>query len=367
MSKKKETKAKDTVAENTEPQSTVHSLDNNSEVYEGFNPLDEPVKEREYTKPNIDADTIGGELEEPTFEAPSFEDFEDNAETDEEPSTFNPAVNDLDKKEKSIATEQMVDTVLDVYGKAHLLANKFTKIKEEKIADAIQEGEISPNLRIPIDENGNSLALMEYVEEYNQQLADAIKLEDDFVEKVRPPMIRVFQKKGLAMTDEQYLMVTFGSDILQKGALMFQLVKQNNKLIEMWKDQSGAYRQPSEKKQTRTKAKPSQEEVKEEPKPQPDIEKTDEPAYQEPEEFTAQSMVEDMMDGKENNNFEDNPQPDGMPQFGNPDMLAKLDELSKQEDDSEVIDVTPKKAPSKKRGRPKKSATKKRGRPKKNK
>ena len=37
-----------------------------------FSPFDEPVKERDYTKPNIDASQIEGELEEPTFEAPSF-------------------------------------------------------------------------------------------------------------------------------------------------------------------------------------------------------------------------------------------------------------------------------------------------------
>lgn len=344
MSKKTQTK------ESTiEKETTTHSLDNNSDIYEGFNPLDEPVKEREYTKPNIDADKIVGDLEEPTFEAPNFDDFEDSGE--QEPSSFNPAMNDLDKKEKNVATEQMVDTVLDVYGKAHLLANNFTKIKEQKITDSIQEGEIDPNLRIPIDEHGNSLALMEYIQEYNSQLADAIKLEDDFVEKVRPPMIRVFQKKGLAMTDEQYLMVTFGSDILQKGALIFQLVKQNNKMIDMWKDQSGTYRQPTEKKKTKEKT-PPPEPTK--PDEEPPIEKSkEEPVFQEPEEFTAESMVGDMMGGKENANFEENPQPDNMPKYGDPEMLSKLDHLSKQEE-AKFVDVTPTKPKKKKRGRPKK-------------
>jgi hypothetical protein len=179
------------------------SVENNAEFYSGYSPLDEPVKERAYTTPNIDSSNLEAELEEPTFSAPNFDDF--NTE-ESEPNSFNPAIDNLDKKEQMYATEQMVDTVLDVYGKAHILANRYTKIKEEKIAEAMETGDINPSLEVPIDEMGNTLGLMQYVQEYNAQLSDAIKLEDEFVQKVRPPMIRVFQKKGLAMTDEQYLL-----------------------------------------------------------------------------------------------------------------------------------------------------------------
>lgn len=184
------------------------SVENNQEFYTGYSPLDEPVTERAYTTPNIDSSNLEAELEEPSFNAPNFDDFNSEAQ---EPNSFNPAIDNLDKKEQAYATEQMVDTVLDVYGKAHIIANRVTKIKEQKVADAMENGEINPNLEVPIDEQGNTLGLLEYVQEYNSQLDDAIKLEDDFVEKVRPPMIRVFQKKGLAMTDEQFLLFAFVS------------------------------------------------------------------------------------------------------------------------------------------------------------
>ena len=134
------------------------SLENNQDFYSGFSPLDEPVKERAYTKGNIDAQGLGEELEEPSFDAPNFSDFD---KEEKEPSTFNPAMENLDKKEQMYATEQMVDTVLDVYGKAHLLANRVTKIKEEKVAQAMENGEIDPSLQVPIDDMGNSLGLME--------------------------------------------------------------------------------------------------------------------------------------------------------------------------------------------------------------
>lgn len=340
--------------QNNKEENADVSFENNQEFYSGYSPLDEPVTERAYTTPNIDSSKLEAELEEPSFNAPNFEDF--NTE-ESEPNSFNPAIDNLDKKEQAYASEQMVDTVLDVYGKAHILANRVTKIKEQKIADAMENGEISPNLEVPIDEQGNTLGLIEYVQEYNSQLDDAIKLEDDFVEKVRPPMIRVFQKKGLAMTDEQFLLFAFGSDIVTKGAMIYQLTKQNKKLFDMWKEQSVSVPKPTKAKTPEPQPQPSSEQPSTtQPKT---ITKLDD-VFQEPEEFTAESMVSDMMGGKEQSNFENISQAEGMPTFGDPDILKELDKLSKQETPN-IIDVTPEKEEEEK---PKK---KKRGRPRKNK
>ena len=218
----------------------------------------------------------------------------------------------------------------------------------------MENGEISPSLEVPIDEEGNTLGLMQYIQEYNNQLDDAIKLEDDFVAKVRPPMIRVFQKKGLAMTDEQYLLFAFGSDIVTKGAMVYQLTKQNKKLIEMWKDQSISSTKPASSPAPATSPAPVQEEQSNEPKT---ITTVDE-VFQEPEEFTAESMVSDMMGAKKDSKFENSKPAEGMPTFGDPDILKELDKLSKQTE-TDVIDVTPieeeKKPAKRKRGRPRKN------------
>jgi hypothetical protein len=335
--------------ENAEPIAENVSVEQNEDFYSGFSPLDEPVKERSYTKGNVDSKGLEAELEEPTFDAPNFSDFDEETK---EPSTFNPAIENLDKKEQLYATEQMVDTVLDVYGKAHLLANRVTKIKEDKVAKAMEDGEIDPSLEVPIDNMGNSLGLMDYVQEYNSQLSDAIKLEDDFVEKVKPPMIRVFQKKGLAMTDEQFLAVAFGTDILTKGAMIFQLVKQNNKLMTMWKEQSNFVPKSKPSKPSNSSSTPP-------PPPTPTPQPTENtppptPTFSEPEEFSAESMVGDMTGMKENSNFENSKPSDGMPIFGDKNILSDMEKLARQE---EVIDITPTEGSSKKRkrGRPKKS------------
>ena len=332
--------------ENSENQENKDvSVENNSEFYSGYSPLDEPVKQRDYTTPNIDTSNLEAELEEPVFNAPNFEDFDSEAQ---EPNSFNPAIENLDKKEQMYATEQMVDTVLDVYDKAHILANRTVKIKEEKIAEAMEDGEISPSLEVPIDERGNTLGLLQYVQEYNRSLDDAIKLEQDFVEKVRPPMIRVFQKRGLAMTDEQFLAVAFGTDIITKGAMVFQLVKQNNKLMKMWKEQSAST--PPPPPQPKPQAPDSSPPPPTPPSDvEPNIVKPDAPStpvYQEPEEFTAKSMVDDMV-GSESS-FKNSEVAEGMPQFGDPEILREIEKLAKAEEKKES-------QPKRKRGRPKKN------------
>ena len=177
-------------------------------------------------------------------------------------------------------------------------------------------------------------------------------------------MIRVFQKKGLAMTDEQFLAVAFGTDILTKGAMIFQLVKQNRKLMDMWKEQSNFTPKAQASKQSTTPppppSEPTQSTTPPPPTPQPSQPTT---TFVEPEEFSAESMVSDMMGMKESATFENVKQTDGMPQFGDPSMLKKLDELSKKEAKAQVIDVTPQEEETKKEA-PKK---RKRGRPRKNK
>lgn len=74
-----------------------------AQVMEDFSPLDAPVKQRSYTQHKIYADSeVVPELEEPTFQAPNFSDFDEaSLEAEKEPAKpFNEAFSELDGKEK---------------------------------------------------------------------------------------------------------------------------------------------------------------------------------------------------------------------------------------------------------------------------
>jgi hypothetical protein len=310
----------DVVVEEIAPEVSGSSAD--------YNPLGESVKERSYTKPNIDGANLGAEIEEPTFVPPSFEDLEEPTgfESQEEQPFANPALNDLDDKDKRYATEQMVDVVLDGYEKITGLANNLVQIKEKKVQEMIAKGEIDPRTRIPIDTSGNSVSISEFVQDYNEQTAEAIQTSPDFKKKVRPAMVRVFEKRGIGMTDEQFLMYMFGTDIVQKGAVVVSLRNNVSGIMNMMKELS------QQRMATQAPPPPPAASKQETPPPAPS---TPEPVeYYEPEEEVV--------------GFEDNgPTFDGAPEFGDPAILSELERLS---DENKAASE----APKRKRGRPRK-------------
>lgn len=310
----------DVVVEEIAPEVSGSSAD--------YNPLGESVKERSYTKPNIDGANLGAEIEEPTFVPPSFEDLEEPTgfESQEEQPFANPALNDLDDKDKRYATEQMVDVVLDGYEKITGLANNLVQIKEKKVQEMIAKGEIDPRTRIPIDTSGNSVSISEFVQDYNEQTAEAIQTSPDFKKKVRPAMVRVFEKRGIGMTDEQFLMYMFGTDIVQKGAVVVSLRNNVSGIMNMMKELS------QQRMATQAPPPPPAASKQETPPPAPS---TPEPVeYYEPEEEVV--------------GFEDNgPTFDGAPEFGDPAILSEIERLSEE-------NKAASEAPKRKRGRPRK-------------
>jgi hypothetical protein len=317
----------------------AEDLDFQNASYTDFNPLEEAVKERSYTKANIDASSISGELEEPVFEAPSFEDYDEAPNQSggggEDPGFANPSLNNLDNKEKRYATEQMVDTVLDGYERLTSLGNNLVQVKESKIKKMYAEGEINPGIQIPIDGAGNTVSVEEFVQEFNSQTSEAIKTTPEFKETVRPAMVRVFEKRGIGMTDEQFLLYHFGVDLATKSITIFALRRQMSSIFDMLREMSGTMPSP-------------------EPKPKAKSRPAPEPEY-EPEPVNARETqivngpdedVDVRVKIKSTDPFRRGvPSFEGDPTFGDPDILNQLQKLSEES-------PRPKKEPRKGAGRP---------------
>ena len=207
--------------------------ENSNGIPNFFSPLDEPMKERSYSRPES-VDT--GEIEEPTFQGGlNIDDLQSNDEVEEESKPFdnitNDGVNDLDKKDKKIACKQLVETSLEVYKMLHQVGQRFAKKDEQDIVRAIQNDEIDANMEIPIDEKGTTTNPVEFFQNYNEQVEEALSYDEEFGDKVRPAMERVFEKRGWGMNDEQYLMYMFGKDIAMKGMMVVTLKKQANMIF----------------------------------------------------------------------------------------------------------------------------------------
>jgi hypothetical protein len=217
-----------------------------SEETSFFNPLQESVQQRDYSAPQIAQGNIP-DLEEPQFMQKGFEQIkaEQNGGMGSAPSgggssssgasapqmsndpmnNPNPAFNELEDKEKKKASEQMVDAVLDTYDTLKGLSAKLGQMDEKKVRKMIEEGKIEKNRRITIDEYGNTMGLIEFVQNYNAQVAQAVEPDPSFRKSVRPAMTRVFMKKGWGMTDEQYLLFAFGKDLTISAVTLIGMKK----------------------------------------------------------------------------------------------------------------------------------------------
>mgnify|MGYP003642749445 CR=1 FL=1 len=237
--------------------------DDNIGVPSSFNPLSEPIMQRSYA---TSSQTDVGEIEEPTFEAQSsakeqleqieeeeqfeFEEAQEEHNTEGEnafENVSNPQMEELNDKDKQLASKQLVQTVLDGYEMLHELGKGFVKYPEDKLQEKIIKQEIDPTMEIPLDENGTTTNPVEFFQGFNEQAEEAISYDPEFGEKVRPAMERVFSKKGWGMTDEQFLMIAFGKDIAWKSVQIMNLKKTASGIMntfeQLQKDKIAAIRQ----------------------------------------------------------------------------------------------------------------------------
>jgi hypothetical protein len=328
-------------------------------INDDFSPLDAPVKQRSYTQHKMGDAQEMGELEEPTFERPSFADLDGTAEEEanEPERPFNESYSQLDGKEKTMGAEMMAEMTLDIYEKGCFYLGKIPEISETKIDKLIAEGEIDPNITLQT-EAGN-MPIKDFAVEFNDSIKEAFVVSDEFKDKVKAPLIRVFKKRGIGMTDEQLLMYYFGTDIATKGAQAFMLKKTTNSILDSLKENTMAMREnnmrnsrpepprpePQQQYQAPTYQEPVADndvsytdniaEVIQEPvsrqrrRPERSAPKTnldEQLTYFEPEEQGVYSNLKD--NGGFTDDFKDVA---GMPQFGDPAILSELERLSGNE------------------------------------
>lgn len=198
------------------------------------NPLDEAVNEKRYTQPNVNASMadLNKPIDEPRFAPPPLQ--AKNIQSNEEPrkrEPVNPEMKSIPKKETEFAAKQAAQMIIQGYEMAHGLANNALKVSERKLMQLQSEGELNLNAMIDY-EFGKKMRAGEFFQTYNKQIENALTVSDEFKEEVTPVLERVLAKRGIGMTDEQYLIYLFGKDIAIKSIAFFQLKATLNATIE---------------------------------------------------------------------------------------------------------------------------------------
>ena len=248
-----------------------------------FNPLGESAIERDYATPHIQ-DGIVKDLEEPSFHQKSNP-FGNNQGNDGNqnnsqgsPNGYqgssdpmmnpNPAMNQLDDKEKMMAATQMADAMIDTYETVMGYSGKLAQQKESKVQELIDDGVIDANRRIPVDEDGNTVGVMEFVKAFNDGCLEAGKVAPSFKKKVRTPLIRICSKRGWGMSDEQLIAFAVVQDVSIRAATLYAMNKNVKEILNRMIEENAENRNQKQKQAPpRPQPKPQAQ-----PQPQPQSE-----------------------------------------------------------------------------------------------
>jgi len=224
-----------------------------------YNPLtDEPVIEN----PNVlkqfsqQQDFSNVTLGEQEFVPPPITDEKtQTVKPKEAPKPINQELNELSQKEKDKAAKMTANAVLDGYSWLWSKASVLIKISNSRVKKLEEKGLIDTSAKIPFGRD--EIKIREAIRQYNEMGGNPFEVTEEFKDEVRPVLARVLAKKGIGMTDEQYLLYLFGKDIAEKLIIFKELWKQRNDYINAMIDGYKVYKEYNERIQTQQQAAPT--------------------------------------------------------------------------------------------------------------
>lgn len=208
-----------------------------AEIIDDFNPLDEAVNEKEYTKHNvkINPNDFNSDIPEPSFTPPPMTGGltqEEKSSKPKEKEPFNPQVKDMSKKDKQMASKRVADMCMTAYKWLNKFADSQLQFDERKIAKMEMEGEIDLSVEIPVSPTV-SMSAGEFIQEYNEQSKNTIVVTKEFEDEVMPVLIDVLEEEGITMTKKQELAYLIGKDVAVKGFMAYQNLKVKKDTLKM--------------------------------------------------------------------------------------------------------------------------------------
>jgi hypothetical protein len=197
---------------------------------------------------------------------------------------INPAVNNIPDAELKMGAENVAKIMIDGYEQLHTFGNKWLQISQRKLRKMVAEGEIDLSVQIPY-EYGKTITAGQFIEEFNEQNKDTLTVSKEFKKEVTPVLTRVLQKRGAALTDEQYLGYLVLKDVGLKAIIVTQVKSSMNEMLEVIKEYTQTL------KETGGASMPPQSPTPSTPPPTRPV--SPEPTFQEPEHTSDRFNFED--------------------------------------------------------------------------
>lgn len=187
-------------------------------ILDDFNPLDEPVLEKEYTKHNVtvNPNDFVNDIPEPSFVPPPIGgSLKQDEKVKKEPEPFNPELKDLPKKDKLDASARVAEMIVDGYSLLNDVVDKTLLFNEKKVRKLVKEDKLNLSIPVPV-KNGVTMTAGEFIEEYNEQTKGTISVSPQFREEVTPLLTNYLAKKGIGMSEDNMLWYVVAKEVTGK-------------------------------------------------------------------------------------------------------------------------------------------------------
>jgi hypothetical protein len=237
------------------------------------NPLDGKVKEKAYAEIKTDGNTAipkqGDKKDTPKTEG-GFKETKSSSGG----AASTPPLSDAEIKTQA---EQTVDAFLDGYSEAHGIFRHFAKVSQKEITELQAEG-VDMDMMVYVTAK-NAVSVTELLTSYNESIDKNIVVSEKFKSSVRDPLIRIAIKRKILMSDEWFVVVAFGKDLLAKGGFVMALRTDLQAVLVWLKENVGtakiAQKEPAQEvKQERREEPPKQESRHQEQKETPAAKET---------------------------------------------------------------------------------------------
>ena len=266
-----------------------------------FNPFEEPVVERSYTKgfapksqgedddsdsdDDDDDDSQGfsdeelkmpkdgesiDDLEDEDIPEPEWantggfvggddddedDDDYDDDDDDEDGKLGGDNLQDLTPAQKRKSAEKTAEALLSMYCQfVPMPFIKWSTFSEGKIQKMVFENKLDLSMQLE-----NNVSVKDYIDGVNEQAQEVFKVSDETREEIKDPLVDVLLEQDLALTPTQRLMLAVGGHLVTMGFSAFQLSQNNKQALETFEKfhiQMNQQKAPVYQEQPKTPKKP---------------------------------------------------------------------------------------------------------------
>ncbi len=155
---------------------------------------------------------------------------------------FNSEFDSLPKEEQEEGAEQTAELAIYGYCQLKLLIPKAVGISEKSLKKLEKKGDI--DLSIPVKQspsNPRPTTILNIVEQFNESIKKPYETADQFKEAVKPLLVSIFKKKGVALSPEHLLGILVIQDVVGTAITTARCMADRRELINDLKEIKEAY------------------------------------------------------------------------------------------------------------------------------